>query len=356
MERFVLSLLTSSLTMTAVAFVYMLLSKVLREHWSAKWRYYTWVLIFAGFVMPYKPSIGKAAVNINMYGQLWRTVEGGNEYYVLPDNYFDIFPMIFLIWVLGTVLFMAKILIEQQLFVRSVKRLSYSVDEKTKELTDGLSDELLIWQEVKAVRLNEITTPMMIGFFTPTIILPKENYSEEELRLIIKHELMHFKNRDLFIKAFMLTAQAVNWFNPFLRLFLKKAQQECEIYCDERVMSGETEYHKRLYCQTILNTALNSAKADVSLRPVLSSNFNIGGEGLKQRLKTILSVKKKYRLGIICGIVAVMIVLTGTVFAFSENNDDIEYYGDFTEYFSATPLDNDPVSTTTFSTSYVDIY
>ena len=51
-----------------------------------------------------------------------------------------------------------------------------------------------------------------------------------------------------------------------------------------------------------------------------------------------------------------MIVLTGTVFAFSENNDDIEYYGDFTEYFSATPLDNDPVSTTTFSTSYVDIY
>ncbi len=69
MERLVLSLLTSSLTMTAVAFVYMLLSKVLIEHWSAKWRYYTWVLIFAGFIMPYKPSFGTVAVSFNIQQQ-----------------------------------------------------------------------------------------------------------------------------------------------------------------------------------------------------------------------------------------------------------------------------------------------
>ena len=351
MERFVLSLLTSSLTMTAVAFVYMLLSKILRERWSAKWRYYTWVLIFAGFIMPYKPSFGNAAVNFNIQRQ---TAEVGSGYYVLSNESFDIFQMMFIVWVMGAVLFMVKALIEQQMFVRSVKRLSHSVDEKTKKLTDRLTDELLIWQRVKAVRLNEISTPMIIGFFSPTIILPQKDFTEEELRLILKHELMHFKSKDLFIKAFMLTAQAVNWFNPFLRLFLMKAGQECEMYCDERVIAGETEYHRKLYCRSILNTALNAAEADVKPRPVLSSCFNIGRKGLKQRLKTILSVKKRYKLGIVCGAVAVMIALTGTIFAFSENNDDIENSGDFTEYFSATAFDEDPVSTTTFFTIYTD--
>lgn len=350
MERFVLSLLTSSLTMTAVAFVYMLLSKVLIEHWSAKWRYYTWVLIFAGFIMPYKPSFGTAAVSFNIQQQ---AAEAGSGY-TLSKEYFDIFQIMFIVWVLGAVLFMAKALIKQQMFVRSVKRLSRSVDANTEKLIDSLTDELLIWQRVKVVRLKEISTPMIIGFFNPKIILPQKDFIEEELRLILKHELMHFKSRDLFIKAFMLMAQAVNWFNPFLRLFLIKAEQECEMYCDERVMAGETEYHKKLYCQSILHTALNAAEADVKLRPVFSSGFNISRKGLKQRLKTILSVKKKYKLGIVCGVVAVTIALTGTIFAFSENNDDIEHYGDFTEYFSTTAFDMDPVSTTTFFTTYID--
>lgn len=354
MERFVLSLLTSSLTMTAVAFVYMLLSKILREHWSAKWRYYTWVLIFFGFFMPYKLSFGNAAVNFNTQRQ---TVEVGSGYYALPDESFDFFQMMFIVWALGAVLFVAKALMEQQMFVRSVKRLSRPADTKTIKLIDSLTDELLIWQRIKAVRLNEISTPMIIGFFAPTVILPKNDFSEEELRLILKHELMHFKSKDLFIKAFMLTAQAVNWFNPFLKLFLIKAEQECEMYCDERVMAGESEYHKKLYCRSILKTA--ASEADIRSRPVFSTGFNISREGLKRRLKTILSVKKKYKLGIVWGAVAVMIVLTGTVFAFSDN-DDIESYTavtgtyDSENYYLGTSFDMEPVSTTTFATVYID--
>ena len=350
MERFVLSLLTSSVTMTAVAFVYMLLSKILREHWSAKWRYYTWVLIFFGFIMPYKLSFGNAAVNFNTQQQ---TVGVGNGHYTLPNESFDFFRMMFIVWALGAALFAAKTLMEQQSFVRSVKRLSHPVDEKTDKLIDGLTDELLIWQRVKAVRVKEISTPMIIGFFAPTVILPQKDFGEEELKLILKHELMHFKSRDLFIKAFMLAAQAVNWFNPFLKLFMIKAEQECEMYCDERVMAGESEYRKRLYCRSILNTA--AADEDSGLRPVISTGFNISREGMKRRLKTILSVKKKYKLSIVCGAVAVMIILTGTVFAFSDNNDDGEGYAAYTStYATAVQYNEHAVSTTTFSTVYVE--
>lgn len=322
MEKLVLSLLASSLTMTAVAFVYVLILKILKEHWSAKWRYYTWVLIFTGFLMPFKPSFGTAAVNFD--AELQAVGIGDARQYVLPEESFDIFRMMFIVWAVGAVLFAVKALTNQQMFVKSVKRLSKPADAKTKELINELTDSLLIWQEVKAVTLNEISSPMIVGFFSPTIILPQRKYAEEELRLILKHELIHFKSRDLFVKAFMLIAQAINWFNPFFSLFVRNAEQQCEMYCDERVMKDETDENKRLYCQSILNAASEEAKPELQLKPVLSSNFNISREGLKQRLQTILSVKKKYRLGIISCAVAVMIAMSGTIFAFSENN----YYGD----------------------------
>lgn len=322
MEKLVLSLLASSLTMTAVAFVYMLILKILKKHWSAKWRYYTWVLIFAGFLTPFKPSFGTAAVNFDT--ELQAVGIGDAGHYVLPEESFDIFRMMFIVWAVGAVLFAVKALTNQQMFVKSVKRLSKPADAKTKELINELTDSLLIWQEVKAVTLNEISSPMIVGFFSPTIILPQRKYAEEELRLILKHELIHFKSRDLFVKAFMLIAQAINWFNPFFGLFVRNAEQQCEMYCDERVMKDETDENKRLYCQSILNAASEEANPELQLKPVLSSNFNISREGLKQRLQTILSVKKKYRLGIISCAVAVMIAMSGTIFAFSENN----YYGD----------------------------
>lgn len=321
MEKFVLSLFISSLTMAAVSFVYMLFLRILKDRWSAKWRYYTWVMIFAGFLVPYRVSFGSSAVNIDVKGQAIGVGSVGQ--YALPSETLDILQMVFIVWAVGAALFIIKTISAQYMFVQSVKRFSHQAETKAYTLVDELADELSIWQKIKTVRLKEISSPMIVGFFTPTIILPQKDFTQEELRLILKHELTHFKNRDLFIKAFMLLAQAVNWFNPFLKLFVRSAEQQCEMYCDEIVMAGESEYHKKLYCQSILNTvsrASDENEQELCLKPVLSSSFNISREGLKQRLKTILSVKKKYKLGIISGVMAALIVMSGTVFAFSEGH------------------------------------
>lgn len=375
MEKFVISLLTSSLTMTAVAFVLMLLSKALKERWSAKWRYYTWVLIFAGFLIPYRFSFGVSAVKIDMEYQ--KVSVGDAAGFSLPNETFNILQMIFVVWAAGAVLFIIKTAVEQYAFMSAVKRLSRPAGAKVDKLIDGLTDMLSIWQAVKAVELSEVSTPMIVGFFSPTIILPKREFSEEELRLILKHELIHFKSRDLFIKAFILLSHGVNWFNPFFGLFARTAMQECEMYCDERVMAGETDLNKKLYCQSILNTAAEAAKPACNLTPVLSSSFNIGKKGLKQRLKTILSVKKKYGLGIIACAVAALIALSGCAFSENRNQGEGElWYAETTEisgtsgtsgtavHYTAeeAPLEQEQeaVQTTTFanfySTTYISFY
>lgn len=337
MERFILSLILSSLTMTTVSIIYMLISRLLKNKQSAKWRYYGWILIFAGFVTPYKISVGKAAVNVNLY---YSTVTVGKNSYVsvgfgemLKNGFFDI---VFLIWITGVIFFLGKSFLKQRAFKKSVSRLGSSASENIKEITNSIADELFIWNKIEVLTVSGVVSPLVTGFFNATIILPDTHYSEKELRLIIKHELIHFKGRDIFISAFMLFAKAVNWFNPFMNLFLQKAQQECEMLCDERVMAGEDLETRKLYCSSILNSlSSKDSQRQKSLKPALSSNFNISAKGIKQRLKMILSFDKKYKLRIVVLLTAAIILLTGTAAAFSDNMT----YTDYGEAFATTSFE-----------------
>lgn len=151
----------------------------------------------------------------------------------------------------------------------------------------------------------------------------------------------------------MLIAQAVNWFNPFIILFVRNAEQQCEMYCDERAMEGESEESKKLYCQSILNTALVNTKPTMYLKPILSSNFNISKSGLKQRLKTILSTQKRYSLRIIVALMAALIAMSGTVFAFTDGyrgeNDTYVFETTFTATSYNFPGQNEEMDYTTYA-------
>ena len=64
MEKLMLSLLFCSLEMSAVSLVYMGLLKALKNRQAAVLRYYSWLVILTGFLLPIKPSFIDAAVTI----------------------------------------------------------------------------------------------------------------------------------------------------------------------------------------------------------------------------------------------------------------------------------------------------
>ncbi|WP_417282131.1 M56 family metallopeptidase, partial [Clostridioides difficile] len=45
---------------------------------------------------------------------------------------------------------------------------------------------------------------------------PPHDYKLEELDWIFRHELMHFKSKDLHLKYLVLFLKIVYWFNPFI--------------------------------------------------------------------------------------------------------------------------------------------
>lgn len=337
MDRFVISLGVCSLMMTAVSFVYLLLSKTLKNVQSSKWRYYSWILILIGFITPFKPDFGSSAVNINISETTDTALYGniGDRYFMINRSEALLY-IVFLVWLIGVITVLGAAFFKQRSFIRSVKRLAVPVPHGVKKVADRLAVNMCIAADVKVITVKEIASPMVVGVFKPLLILPDRSFTFKELHLILKHELVHIKRRDLLIKAFMVLCEAVHWFNPFVRFFVRAAEQECELYCDEAVMKNESAEFKKMYCQSILNTVSAERKINGRLIPALSSNFYFNKHGLKHRIKMILSFNKKYKLGFLCGLAAALTLVTGTAFAFS----------------SDLPSDNDILfETTTFTTA-----
>jgi beta-lactamase regulating signal transducer with metallopeptidase domain len=60
MQSFVIALLTCSVAMSALALLYLALTPLLAKRYSARGRYYAWLIILIGLIVPFRPLFSKA--------------------------------------------------------------------------------------------------------------------------------------------------------------------------------------------------------------------------------------------------------------------------------------------------------
>ncbi|MBQ4051677.1 MAG: peptidoglycan DD-metalloendopeptidase family protein [Oscillospiraceae bacterium] len=98
-------------------------------------------------------------------------------------------------------------------------------------------------------------TPLLTGIFRPMILLPRTEYTSEELQLILRHELTHHKQGHLLLQAMARLAAAVHWFHPLGHLLLRALPRICEEACDETLASKLTPDERKHYGLVILRFA-----------------------------------------------------------------------------------------------------
>ena len=325
MKLFIISLLICSCLMTVVSIIYMALSSSLKN-WSAKRRYNLWLFILLGFLTPFKPFISDHLWKITLKAEEASTTVNTIALTNASDlqSSIDLTEILFAIWVIGAIIFAIKSMLTHYRFKRYLSRCSIPCDNNISELTKAVAKQMRI-KKINVVRLKGVDSPMMTGLRHPTVILPECDYSEEELRLIIKHELYHFKKRDLLYKAIFIFCKMIHWFNPVMAVIEREIESICELACDERVIRNENKKDRKTYCQAILNTASLKDERAASHAPVLSSNFVNDRNNLKHRLTLIIANTKKKRFTFFSVLVMLLTVLSGTVFGVTYDNSDISY-------------------------------
>lgn len=350
MRDFLVVLMECSVTMSVLALCFISLTPWLSKRYAAKWLYYGWLVIVIGLIIPFRlypdtPLIHKdlfvntVAVQQVAFDNSHITGQGqdqvGTQSIITGDpgtasdgqeTASGIMQQILnspwylwagTLWIFGTVLFIAFHGIRHRRFLHMVRRWSQQIsDQQTLDILQGQKLGLGISKWVELRTSACITSPMMIGFINPMILLPPEKYSEGELSLILRHELVHIKRKDLWYKVLVFIATALHWFNPVIYLIAKSIAVQCEISCDMEVVKS-TEIDKRqLYSETILSVAKNNGR----MQTAFSTNFYGGKKEMKNRIFSIMNTTKKKTGALILCAALILTLGSGAVFAAGTDN------------------------------------
>ncbi|MCA9020491.1 MAG: M56 family metallopeptidase, partial [Planctomycetaceae bacterium] len=97
-------------------------------------------------------------------------------------------------------------------------------------------------QPVTLMVKDEWTMPMTWGMLRASILLPREaeQWSDQEVRCALLHELAHVSRRDCLLQLFVQLTCAIYWFNPLVWLAARGVHFERERACDDIVLQNGT--------------------------------------------------------------------------------------------------------------------
>ncbi len=316
----------------------------LKNKISRQWQYYIWLVVVLRLLLPFGTEVslmGKAyqAVDqaisqtaplppqqqppLNVPGSNLAPAVGAEHHnetvsspaddvttaHPLQDIGVLLINQIWLVWLVAALgLLIRKITIYQG-FMRYIRAGLTPVSDIER------LDELSIVAEQSGIKkpielcVNPlVSSPLLIGFFRPCIVLPSADIPEKDFRYIILHELTHYKRRDMFYKWLVQITVCLHWFNPLVSLMSREVTRACEFSCDEAVLAKMGCSHAQDYGKTLLNAMAAIGRYKENLGAVtLSENKQL----LKERLGAIMKFEKKSKaIRLLTGMLTLCIIFS----------------------------------------------
>lgn len=212
----------------------------------------------------------------------------------------------FYIWMIGFITLLVWNILSHLIFRYQILRNSTPVSDP---------DILKVWDKevewsgmekpkFRLVTSPQATTPVSIGLFRYTIrvILPERTYTQEELSLIFRHELVHIGREDAWSKFFLMFCSSMFWFNPVMWISKQKCSHDLELSCDEVVLLDCDDATRRKYATLILDTAGEERGFTTCL--------SASAEAMHYRLKNIVKPKKKFSGALTVGVIFFFLTAT----------------------------------------------
>lgn len=327
MESMVKILLQLSVAMTAVSGIVILFLPLLRRYFKPKGVYTSLLILLLGFLIPYRPTLGPPMVRVPLPAP---TVIAVNPSFKPELQQMDgvnaalsqgisvtAAQLLFLIWIAGMLTVLTYHITRHIRFVRIIRRWEQVVaDDKVLGILEQEKQKLGIHKKIGLFMCIPADMPTLMGILKPAVLLPDLNLDEQEYRLIFRHELIHYKFRDLWGKLLMTAVLTVHWFNPFVYVLVKITAAYCEETCDGEVVKNCSLDIRQYYSETIIRAIRRSSKQ----KTMFSTSFYGGKNNMKKRILSIMSMKNKRLGAVIISCVLLLTLSTETLFAFNTSD------------------------------------
>jgi len=317
MKDIFLSVLEISVSASFVIFVLLVLSPYLNKRYAAKWRYLIWIAVALRLAIPFHFNLPDRALVINVPEQVITpiTVDTENAVPIMLDTGAEpvgvtVLDLIAYLWGAGVVLFSLVHLLCYWHYKHKLMENALPIEEdRILRQICRLSGELGIKPSIRVVRDFNAGSPMMIGFLKPVLVLPDDNCSEEEMFFILKHELIHYKHRDIYFKLLFVFVNVIHWFNPLVYIMRKEAVVDMEMYCDESVIRQTGITERKAYTETLFSTMGRQYKKGTAL----TTQFYGGKKIMKKRFKNVLLKSNKKNGWLVCVCVVCLTLMSGAM-------------------------------------------
>lgn len=337
LETIVLRVGTVSLTCSAVLLPLFLLTQWLHNRYTARTRYFLWLLLALRLVLPFQLTLPTPAVTVeapspaitipNSWNMITHMAPNSPQTQPSPPSAagpadppaapeapaaltrtISLMEILGAVWLAGAAVYAGFYLLTYAAGRHRLLSRAAPAEEAETVWLQRLTKKTGCRRAARLYWSVDVQSPMMLGLVRPVILLPDRTIGEEELTIVLQHELTHLKRGDIAYKLLLLAANCLHWFNPLVWWMAREAAHNLELCCDDDVVRHRDEDFRRLYGEILLRTAQVPDPV-----PALSTRFGSGKAQMKERLLNMFRPKRNSAL-LVC-LVFLTALLTGSLVA-----------------------------------------
>lgn len=305
---------------------------------SKRWRYYIWLVVVLRLIVPFTPEFSLLG---NLIPRMEQAVVQGIPKSMQEDLEFDagtadssflsqsaasddsaapaelpnilrfLRDSLWLVWLAAVLVLMVRKITIYRSFVHYVKAGSAEVSDP--DILNTLSEvceQTGVHRQLELSVNALISSPLLIGFLRPCIVLPDIGMEEAELRYIMLHELTHYKRGDMYYKWLVQVVLCLHWFNPLVYWMARELGKACELACDEAVIRELDTDGKKAYGSTLLTALKTPGKYKQSLAAI---TLHESATQLKERLEAIMKFSGKSKCAAIAAPICSLLLIAGGI-------------------------------------------
>lgn len=321
---------TASLRASIIALVVLLFRQSCSSQLTANWRYALWFPVLVVLLVPAQPvlpgwfnlpldllEIGQGpralhklsaganrspeAVRQNSFGHDALSDELGNRESNVSLSAFGgalesssavrLSAILSGIWGAGVLVFSTFVVVSYHLALRQIRLLAQHVDEHLLARIAAVAAAVRLRQLPVVLNSAAVQSPAVCGVSKPILLLNVQQLRQltnEEVDLVLAHELTHIRRGDLWLNSLLCLLLAVHWFNPFLWFVFFTVRNDREVVCDDDVLQGLDPSRRIVY-----GNALLKLETDKTLRLSLPFvGMMLSRSRLKERIHMIAHNRK----------------------------------------------------------------
>ncbi|MFO0999517.1 MAG: M56 family metallopeptidase [Planctomycetaceae bacterium] len=207
------------------------------------------------------------------------------------------------------VLVVTAFLFRQYRMLRRLVKNSVPASAEIIQLTRHAADRLSMRKLPPVLISGDCDSPFATGLLRPIIVLPRSvpELSSDQLQIILGHELVHIRRRDLWVGWLETVLSVLWWFHPgmwWLKRALRSTREDC---CDDILLTSRLAVPER-YCETLIHAA-----AQQTFRPLepMALGFSNGEHPAARRIRRLMdsSLFRTHRLSKFAVLLVAMLAL-----------------------------------------------